>query len=1142
MPGLLSNSLPADRKHDLLRYVNLRLAALGQPPSHATAEPYFLEMFQPMLRHARQKALLLGHVLSPVDNRIQAFLDDYLGSVCPNGVPRLPEKTFTLDLPGMARLVSLPADGDTFTSPYLQSYRTAQGVLHNPKSDRRTTQGIFHIVEDGLPVPADKLAVPRRTFAALLAAALQPPEEALTLPFTSKQPDPARVMVSLLLRPLVCPATGSDPEKTMEIRFFAPGSLVSNLDFVESIFGNGGDPYLPENDAALDPLHWTGQTGCVILAPHIAGLRKKDLSLPHYDEATPRQRRDGMCWMRDDELYNGGNAFKICARDERGVMVTLIADNYFGYCKKEVKTQISFAANLFGGAEEEHAGGAIAFASYVLGLEFVAGKTVRLKEAEFNESMRLLGDSVELRPEGYAVDRRHPGVYYVPYGAEFSVKGGYVRWEQGGAWKQLPLRDSNEYVLPAGYRVRLEKQAGSNRWRLIGTRPDGVLCHKPCTVSGGGKSEISKSIAGAIVQGPIFVKDYPRDTEAVAEILKMDTASIYKDPQPGERARRPILSPERSLGSVIKLLTPSPDYREDYNEWLRKLPQTIRQYVCVVKRYYQPEWGDNWREHFTVDRINGFLGHELKYENQKLVGNYLRIGFDRDASWRVFKLRPDFYPAAKVQVEDDITASVTVPAQTLNGLDPRYAGQSVKLVKNCESKLFQRPDDAIHRGMDEQAEADIAQEGVFLSNWEPLNREQARALADRVVEFDAYTDPMKRLLREFAEQTEPEWVVSSAHPRIVEGKPSKNPRYLQTRPDLADPRATCLAETAARLYRGIPLSEPLHFPVNAVLSGRRGNPPEPAVQLPMLAVYNPIHYQELPELFMDYICSLTGKSPSTTGFGSEGALTKRPFNALPPIVDLNNALVSFLLTGHAGFSTAAGYVGPHYRVDHDISMLVPEIWCRMTVEERDPRFLIEHGFLEKVEDFDHGGKRVQASRLGYRITAQFAGHFLGRMFETPNIIFTEEFLRPETQDLELFVEGVNAIVEAQSRVAQEYFEDGSVDAACPQLRALLHIMAFGHFEGKTVDDAGIRALFTRQALVESDWYQDRLRAKQERDSALWQRHVQSLEQYSSQEGRDGAVDAAQLLAAAHAQLARVSSPRYLDELFGTLGADRRLGR
>jgi hypothetical protein len=53
----------------------------------------------------------------------------------------------------------------------------------------------------------------------------------------------------------------------METRFIVPGSMVANLDFVEGIFGNAGDPYLPENDAALDPLGWTGHTGCVILAP-----------------------------------------------------------------------------------------------------------------------------------------------------------------------------------------------------------------------------------------------------------------------------------------------------------------------------------------------------------------------------------------------------------------------------------------------------------------------------------------------------------------------------------------------------------------------------------------------------------------------------------------------------------------------------------------------------------------------------------------------------------------------------------------------------------------------------------------------------------------------------------------------------------
>ena len=57
-----------------------------------------------------------------------------------------------------------------------------------------------------------------------------------------------------------------------------------------------GDPYLPENDAALDAMHWTGHTGCVILAPHLVGMKKKDLGLPHVSEATERQRRDGMCW------------------------------------------------------------------------------------------------------------------------------------------------------------------------------------------------------------------------------------------------------------------------------------------------------------------------------------------------------------------------------------------------------------------------------------------------------------------------------------------------------------------------------------------------------------------------------------------------------------------------------------------------------------------------------------------------------------------------------------------------------------------------------------------------------------------------------------------------------------------------------
>ncbi len=62
---------------------------------------------------------------------------------------------------------------------------------------------------------------------------------------------------------------------------------------------------------------------------------------------------------------------------------------------------------------------------------------------------------------------------------------------------------------------------------------------------------------------------------------------------------------------------------------------------------------------------------------------------------------------------------------------------------------------------------------------------------------------------------------------------------------------------------------------------------------------------------MEFIASMTGKSPSTTGAGSEGALTKGPFNALCAITDLNNALVSYLVSGYSGWVTSAGCLVPN---------------------------------------------------------------------------------------------------------------------------------------------------------------------------------------------------------------------------------------
>ena len=1125
------------QRTELNRYVNLKLAALGQPPSLATAEPEFMALAAPLVRNHFEKDELFGWPLCAVDRRIQAFLDSYLSDVRDEGVARLPRRCLVLDRAGLARTLALPPRADCFASPYLTSYRIAQGVLHNPKNDRRTTQGVFHVVEGGLPIALDKQAVPKRTFARLLAAALQPPTELLVLPFTSDQPDTAHAFVSLLMRPLVCPATDRDPRKSMEVRFFAPGTLVSNLDFVETIFGNAGDPFLAENDAALDPSGWTGHTGCVILAPQLIGLKKKDVGLPHFDQASPRQRRDGMCYRDENELYNGGSAFKITCRDARGVIVTLIADNYYGYCKKEVKTQISYAANLFGGCEEEHSGGVSAYPSYVLGNNFNEAQSLDLKGTTFAQMLAILGSRAIPMPEGYAVDATYPECVYVPENAAFSVREACVRWQDASGWRQLPLRPEQIYVLPSGYSVKLERHPKANTWRLVGSRAEGVLCHKPCTVSGGGKSEISKSLRPMIHLASVFVRDFQQDFARVAEIVKMDFSKCYKLPATDARANRPLLSAERSLGSVIKLLTPSDDYTDDHNAWLRALPQTIRELVCIVKRHYRVDWGDDFQSHFSVDSLNGFAGHELKFENQPLQTSQLRVGFEPETKmWRMHKLRPDFYPAQKVQVEDDITASVTVPRERVRTLSPEYRNRSVKIVENCEEYLFQRPDDAVHRGFDAQAEADIATPGTFITNFEPLSVTQATELVDQVAELDRFTAPMKQLLVSFVATPGTQFVVSSAHTRVVDGKPSKNPRYLQRRPDRVEHREAYIAEVVTRLDREIPSDQSVPAVVGAILGGRRANRGQAEIGLPPLAVFNPIHYQELPELFMDFLSSLTGKSPSTTGFGSEGALTKGPFNALWPVVDMNNALISAILTGYDGFTTAAGYVGPRYRVDHDVSMVVPEVWCRMSVREREASYLIEHGYLEKLEDFQVDGRVVLASRLGYRISGRFVDHFLARIFQTPNAVFTPDMLRPEQQDLQAFVAGLDAIVETQTRVAKGYFEDGSIEGACPPLKALLHIMAYGQYEGMGIGHPRVRALFGRESLLQSPWYHERLITKQARDVALWTRHRDAIEHAASLEHQwPKDLPARRELVAR--ELLRVSSEQYLDELVGTIGAD-----
>jgi phosphoenolpyruvate carboxykinase (diphosphate) len=144
------------------------------------------------------------------------------------------------------------------------------------------------------------------------------------------------------------------------------------------------------------------------------------------------------------------------------------------------------------------------------------------------------------------------------------------------------------------------------------------------------------------------------------------------------------------------------------------------------------------------------------------------------------------------------------------------------------------------------------------------------------------------------------------------------------------------------------------------------------------------------------------------------------------------------------------------------------------------------------------------------------------------------------QDMAVFVDGMENIIATQKRVAKMYFDDGSIAQACPPLQALLHIMLHDQWQGKDLNHADVRKLFTRENLLASDWYAARLKAKQTVDRTLWKRHVEYLDKFLKRPSH--ADEAARLhisdrLCDARKKLSEVEGADYWKSLNGTLGAE-----
>jgi len=197
-----------------------------------------------------------------------------------------------------------------------------------------------------------------------------------------------------------------------------------------------------------------------------------------------------------------------------------------------------------------------------------------------------------------------------------------------------------------------------------------------------------------MITGPVIVRDFKKDFKAAVELVNRDYGNRYQNPNEPGKISRPLLDTKRSLGSVIRLFTRNASYTDAYNEWLTTIPRSVRDLAFVIKRLYKSDWGDDWFDRFSVDLINGRPGNELIYQRQKLITQYLRVGFEEDGTWRTFGLRKDFSPAKKIQTEDDITATSVVPTDQIEGLHPDLTSRRSSLprtVNTASSSVLMTP-------------------------------------------------------------------------------------------------------------------------------------------------------------------------------------------------------------------------------------------------------------------------------------------------------------------------------------------------------------------------------------------------------------------------------------------------------------------
>ena len=386
------------------------------------------------------------------------------------------------------------------------------------------------------------------------------------------------------------------------------------------------------------------------------------------------------------------------------------------------------------------------------------------------------------------------------------------------------------YVRPSGYKVRMEKPGrepragGSSAPSAEGTALPQALHGFRRRQIGNFQADHRRHPRPARCSSRIS----KRISTSVAELIDRDYSDRFADPDADGR-RAPFSAAERSLGSVIKLLTPDEhDYTPEYNAWLATVPQYLKELVFVVKRYYKPEWGDDWREHFSVDIINGTPGNELKCDNRKLVTTL--------SARRLRRRRL----LAHVRPAQGFSSRGENPD---GGRHHRLRRRAARRAAKFAGRGRQAPRSSSSRTANTACSSGRTTPSIAVTTSRPsrISRSRtisfpttsrctpkvARELVEDAIGFHQFTEPMQTLIRDVAANGKPGYFVSSAQSaprgRQADQKPALSADASRPASTRAKPISRKWARACAAACRR---TSPFTRPSTAVLPGRRNNPPE----------------------------------------------------------------------------------------------------------------------------------------------------------------------------------------------------------------------------------------------------------------------------------------------------------------------------